>query len=134
MARNVRTLPRGERHVYTYGLDPLVDGQTDAALTPSDTAIGPVMPWSGSVIGLAVNADEAAGAGVSSFDVLKDATQFSIDLSLGATATAAYGSYEPGVYKFAAGAVLGASYTSGTLTTNAGVRVDVYVLFDDVAP
>lgn len=134
MARNVRTLPRGERHVYTYGLDPLVDGQTDAALTPADTAIKPLMPWAGSVIGLAVVADEIASTGVSSFDVLKDATQFSIDLSLAADATEAYASYEPGAYKFAAGDLLGASYTSGTLGTNAGVRVDVYVLFDDVAP
>lgn len=128
----VRTNPRGERFVYSFGLDPLVDGQTDAALTPADTAIGPTMPWGGSIVGLSVTADEAAGAGVSTFDVKKDATQFSIDLSLGATATSAYDTYAPGLYRFAAGAVLGASYTSGTLTTNAGVRVDVYVLFDDV--
>lgn len=119
-------------HCYTFGLDPLVDGQTDAALTPSDTAIGPVMPWSGCVVGLSVSADEAAGTGVTTFDVKKDSTQFSIDLSLGATATEVYDAFALDVYRFAAGVVLGASYTSGTLGTNAGVRVDVYVIFDDV--
>ncbi len=132
MARFVRTIPRASVQVYSFGLDPLVDGQTDAALTPADTAIAPIMPWAGSVIALSVQADEAAGAGVSTFDAKKDATQFSIDLSLAADATEAYDTYAPGTYRFAAGQALGASYTSGTLTTNAGVRLDVYVLFDDV--
>ena len=132
MARFVRTIPRASVQVYSFGLDPLVDGQTDAALTPADTAIGPIMPWAGSVIALSVQADEAAGAGVSSFDAKKDSTQFSIDLSLAADATEAYDTSPPGTYAFAAGASLGATYTSGTLTTNAGVRVDVYVLFNDV--
>jgi hypothetical protein len=117
---------------FTFGLDPLVDGQTDAALTPTDSAVAPVMPFAGSIVGIAARADEAAGAGAISFDALVGATQQGLDLALAVDDTTTYKRYQPGLYPFAAGAVLGASYTSGTLTTNAGVRVDVYVLFDDV--
>lgn len=131
MGSLTRTRPTSFVQRFTFGLDPLVDGQTDAALTPADSAIGALLMWGGSIVGLSVVADEAAGAGVTTFDVKVDSTQFSIDLSLGASATEVYSAYPVGLYKVAAGQLLGASYTSGTLTTNAGVRVDVYVQFDE---
>lgn len=116
---------------FTFYLDPLVDGQTDANLAPVEV-INPVMPYSGSIVGLAATADEAAGTGVTTFDAKTGSTQYSIDISLAAAATNVYARYAPGRYPIAAGALFGASYTSGTLGTNAGVRLDVFVLFDDV--
>ena len=92
------------------------------------------MPWAGSIVAISANASAAAGAGAISFDALIGATQQSIDLSLATDATTAYDTYREGTYPFVAGSVLGASYTSGTLTTNGNVSVDIWVLFQDVRP
>lgn len=120
---------------YSFGLAPLVDGQTDAALTYDGvSAVKPVMPWAGSIVAISANASAAAGAGAISFDALVNSTQQAIDLSLATDGTTTYDTYAEGTYRFAAGDVLGASYTSGTLTTNGNVSVDIWVLFESVRP
>lgn len=116
---------------FHFALDPLVDGQTDAALTPVGT-VKPLVPWGGSIVGISAVADEPAQAGAVSFDALINATQQSIDLALAVDATETYARYTAGTYRFAAGDQIGASYTSGTLTANAGVHVIVWVEFDGV--
>lgn len=135
MAEFQKIAPQYQLQRYSFGLAPLVDGQTDAALTYDGVStVKPVMPWAGSIVAISANASAAAGAGAISFDALIGATQQSIDLSLATDATTAYDTYREGTYPFVAGSVLGASYTSGTLTTNGNVSVDIWVLFQNVRP
>lgn len=122
------TRPLAQFH---FALDPLVDGQTDAAVTPIGT-VAPLMPWGGSVVGISVVADEAAGAGVTTYDVKIDSTQQEINASMGASAVEVYDTFTAGTYRFTAGQQLALTYTSGTLTTNAGVHGIIFVEFDGV--
>ena len=103
---------------YVFHLSPVVDGQTDAALTYAGpvAAITPKMPWAGSVI--AIEADMSAA----------------IDLTIAVDGTRVKGEYREGTYRFAEGDALVATYTSGTLTTNGNVTVYIYVLFENVRP
>lgn len=121
---------------YVFHLSPLVDGQTDAALTYAGpvAAITPKMPWAGSVIAIEADLSAAVGAGVLSFDVAIATVQQGIDTVIPVDATRVRGTYREGTYRFAAGDALIASYTSGTLTTNGNCTVYVYVLFEDVRP
>lgn len=121
---------------YVFHLSPVVDGQTDAALTYAGpvAAITPKMPWAGSVIAIEADMSAAVGAGALSFDVAIATVQQDIDLTIAVDGTRVKGEYREGTYRFAEGDALVATYTSGTLTTNGNVTVYVYVLFENVRP
>lgn len=121
---------------YVFHLSPVVDGQTDIALTYAGpvAAITPKMPWAGSVIAIEADLSAAVGAGALSFDAVIATVQQEINLTVAVDGTRVKGTYREGTYRFAAGDALVASYTAGTLTTNPNVTVYVYVLFEDVRP
>ena len=99
----------------------LVDGQTDTALPSFGGGVAYAAPVAGWVKSLSVTNDDAQGGGALTFDVKIGSTQQEINLSSGVSDTAVQQVFADGQYPFAAGAAIGVTYTSGTLTDNGDV-------------
>ncbi len=112
---------------YTYGAN-LADSQTDTVLPTPAGGVGHVMPTRGWVKALCATNDDAQGGGALSFDVKIGSTQQGIDLASAITDTAVYRVFRDEQYPFAAGAVLGATYTSEALDDEGDVQVDIHVV------
>ena len=115
-------------------------GQTNVDLS-CNSQIGTLMtmPYSGSIVGLAVKANANVTAGTVAFQAHKDSTEYAQASSVGVTLTTAagssnkgYGTVRPGVLTFAAGDGLGVSVSSATnlAATTVDYSADLYVTFD----
>lgn len=110
----------------------LVDGQADIALPSFGGGVGYVAPTDGFISAISVSNDVAQGAGALSFDVKIGSVQQEINLDSGVADTAVYLRFSPGQYKFAAGDLLGVTYTSGVLTVNGDVSVALFITLNGV--
>jgi hypothetical protein len=99
----------------------LVDGQTDTVLPSFGGGVAYVAPVAGWLRALSVSNDDAQGAGALTFDVKIGSTQQEINLSSGVADTGVQQVFGDEQYPFAAGAAIGVTYTSGTLTDNGDV-------------
>jgi hypothetical protein len=134
MARHTRGLAKSPHLALVYGAT-LVDGQTDTALPSFGGGLGYAMPSAGSVVGIAATLDAATGADSTlSLDVKIGATQKSIDKAIGTAATSVSQKFAPDTHRFAAGDLIGVTYTSNTLTTNGDISVTLIVVLDDIRP
>lgn len=97
------------------------------------------MPYSGSVVGLAVKANANVTAGTVAFAVHKDSTEYPDQSQLSITLTTAagssnkgYGTVRPNVLRFSAGDGMGVSVSSATnlAATTVDYNADLYVVFD----
>lgn len=113
----------------TFGLAPLVDGQTDAAV-PGVGTTDYVLPFGGWLVGLGVSLSAAVGAGALSFDAKIGSTQQEVNLALGTADTEASVALAKEAYRFEAGDKLSVTYTSGTLTTNPNASAVLLVVLD----
>lgn len=107
-----------------YGVANAVTNKTNEDLTLSDATYNntlATMPYSGSVVGISVQASAAVTAGTVSFRAQKDGTEFAQSgypnptlNSTAGTSQESYASIRPGVLTFSADEAIGVSYTSST--------------------
>ena len=115
-------------------------GQTNVDLDPvSQVGKEHTMPYSGSIVALAVKASANVTAGTVAFQAHNGSTEYAQNSSLLTTLTTAAGSsnkgystVRPGVLTFAAGDGIGVSLSSATnlAATTVDYNVELYVVFD----
>lgn len=114
---------------FTFALADLADSQTGTAI-PAVGNIVPtyLMPVAGFIVGYSINKSASHSAGSLDFDLTIGGTS---TLTIAADTTDVYKLLEVPNEPFAAGAVLGVTYTSdGDLEANTvDVLIDVYVVF-----
>jgi len=103
--------------------------------TSTDAVNGAVMPWSGSVVGIAVSLNANKTAGTLSFSPTINGVVTTMQASVANSASVARATAPVGRHRFAAGARLGCVYNSnGSMAPDGSldVAVEVYVQFDGV--
>lgn len=97
-------------------------------------AIQAVMPWPGSIVALAVVLSANKTAGTLTFSPSINGAAVSFDVAVANDTAKGYGRAPHGTYRFNAGDLLGAMYSSDAnlQPTTADAVVDVYVVFDRV--
>ncbi len=122
-------------HRFEFTLASLAASQTDTVIPRNAQTNGALMPYGGSIVGIAAALSAAKADGDLTFTITVNGTATAFTQAVADTDQYVYSRKDADVVKFAAGDRVGVTYTSGADLDpdgSADVTVDVYVMFEDV--